>query len=172
MSFMGLTGCLCCNLVVHALGRNRFGKTAYFNICLTRFTASASTMLAIMHAAQPTLRLYFGNKNRQDLPITDLLYMQSEANYTWLVWRNGDRVLMPRTMKYFEAQLPTGQFVRIHRHYAINTQHINCVEWAPNQLTVRLSNDECLAVARRKLASVRARLRHYISRGRAGSSAD
>ena len=72
-----------------------------------------------------------GNKNRQNRPITDLIYMQSSANYTWLVWRNGDRVLMSRTLKHFEAQLPAGQFVRIHRHCTINTQHIACVERAP-----------------------------------------
>ena len=119
-------------------------------------------MVATMLVSAPSLRLFLGSKNRQNRLITDLVYMQSDGNYTWLVWRNGERVLMPRTLKHFEAQLPAGQFVRIHRNCTINTQHIDCVERAPNQLTVRLSNNECLSVARRKLAVVRARLRQYI----------
>ena len=117
-------------------------------------------MLTIIPASPPTLRLYA--RRPQERPLTDLLYMQSYANYTWLVWRNGERVLMPRTMKYFEAKVPAGQFVRIHRQYAINTGHIDRVEQAPNQLTVRLSNGACLLVSRRRLTGVRAVLRQYI----------
>jgi DNA-binding LytR/AlgR family response regulator len=119
-------------------------------------------MLAILPAPQPTLCLFDGVRGRQERPITDLIYMQSDENYTWLVWCNGDRTLMPRTMKYYETRLPTGQFMRIHRHHAINIEHIDRVEWAPNQLTVRLSNAERLSVSRRKLAEIRVRLQQYI----------
>ena len=119
-------------------------------------------MLALMPVSPPSLRLFLGSKNRQNRPITDLVYMQSDGNYTWLVWRTGERVLMPRTMKHFEAKLPAGQFVRIHRNCSVNTQHIDCVERAPEQLTVWLSSGERLPVARRKLTAVRARLRLYI----------
>ena len=125
-------------------------------------TQPLSFMLAITPASPLTLRLYMPRRGTQERLIADLLYMQSDGNYTWLIWRNGERVLLPRTMKYLESKLPAEQFVRIHRQFSINIQHIEGVEWAPNQLTVRLSNDERLLVSRRKRTAVRTRLWHHL----------
>ena len=119
-------------------------------------------MLAVTPAAPLTLRLYKARRGVQQGLLADLLYMQSYDNYTWLLWRNGERVLLPRTMKYVESKLPAGQFVRIHRQFSINIQHVEGVEWAHSQLTVRLSNDERLVVSRRRLAVVRTRLEQHL----------
>ena len=125
-------------------------------------TQPLSLMLAITPASPLTLRFYMPRRGAQERLLADLVYMQSYDNYTWLIWRNGERVLLPRTMKYLESKLPAGQFVRIHRQFSINIQHIEGVEWAPSQLMVRLSNEERLVVSRRKRTAVRAQLWHHL----------
>ena len=38
----------------------------------------------------PTLSLYLGQgRGREHRPLTELVYLQSESNYTWLVWADG-----------------------------------------------------------------------------------
>ena len=45
----------------------------------------------------PPLKLYLRESGRQSFPVGDLVYMQAVANYSWLNWMDGRRMLMPRT---------------------------------------------------------------------------
>ena len=118
-------------------------------------TSTTSTLVSTL----PTPHLHFYHQGRQSKPLCELVSLQSEDNYTWLIWANGKRLLMPRTLKYYEAQLPADGFIRLHRNCAVNISHIIAVR----QLTrlgieVTLSNGIRLAVARRRWVQIRDRL--------------
>lgn len=89
------------------------------------------------------------------MPVADLVFLQSDANYTWLNWTNGKRVLVPRTLKYLEDRLPQTGFIRLHRNYAVNVSHITAVSRTRKGVEVRLSNGQCLLVARRRWVEIR-----------------
>ncbi|WP_461150608.1 LytR/AlgR family response regulator transcription factor [Spirosoma pulveris] len=57
--------------------------------------------------------------------VSDLVFLEGSANYTWLVWRDGLRVLVPYTMKIVLTRLPSSQFIRCHRQFAVNQLFID-----------------------------------------------
>ena len=91
--------------------------------------------------------------------MSELRYLQSDMNYTWLVWSNGERLLMPRSLGYFLERLPGGAFVRLHRQYIVNLRCVAGVEGGTaDGRVVRLTTGERLPVSRRQWVSVRAQL--------------
>ena len=111
----------------------------------------------------PTLSLYIGgSRGRQYRSVANLLSLQSSENYTWLLWQNGERNLMPRTLKYMEARLPAGQFVRLHRHCTVNIDYIDRIDRpAHDRMLVWLRTGECVKVARRRVMPVRKQLQTH-----------
>lgn len=84
--------------------------------------------------------------------------MKAEANYTWLIWADGERMLMPRTLKYYEARLPAGRFVRLHRTYSVNLSYIKSVARTLSGVQINLSDGTQLSVARRRWTKIRMQL--------------
>ncbi len=101
------------------------------------------------------LRVYLPKQGQQQLAVSELIYLQSEENYTWLFWANGQRTLLPRTLKYIEAKLPPNVFVRLHRHHTVNSSHVVVVCQTAGGLAVKLSNGQSLYVARRRISQIR-----------------
>lgn len=78
-------------------------------------------------------------KNRQDeqevlaLPsqgglefveIQDIIYCQSERNYTHVYFVKDKPMLISKTLKDIDALLPSQQFFRVHHSYTVNLKHI------------------------------------------------
>ena len=111
----------------------------------------------------PMLNLYMGGSwGRQSRSVASLISLESHQNYTWLLWQNGERNLLPRTLKYLEEKLPAGQFVRLHRHCTINIDYIDRIDRpAYYRMLVWLRTGECIEVARRRIVSVRKQLQTH-----------
>ena len=58
------------------------------------------------------------------LPIADILYLQSDKGYTTFFIENGERLLVSKVIKVYEAFLPASQFVRCHQSYLVNMRYI------------------------------------------------
>jgi DNA-binding LytR/AlgR family response regulator len=102
-----------------------------------------------------SLSLFLSGRGRRHYPLDELHSMQADTNYTWLLWKNGERFLMPRTLKYYEDRLPAEQFVRLHRHFLVNINQIIAVERLhAKRMTVTLGTGEQIAVSRRRIARV------------------
>lgn len=54
----------------------------------------------------------------------DILYCQSNDNYTTLQLRNGEKVIASKTIRHFEDMLTPMGFIRPHQSYVINAKHI------------------------------------------------
>jgi len=54
----------------------------------------------------------------------DVMYCQSESNYTHVRLLNGEKYLLARSLKEFEDTLPTENFFRIHNSFLVNLSEI------------------------------------------------
>lgn len=56
-----------------------------------------------------------------------IIYIQSYGDYIQLITNEG-KYTKEQTMKYYESHLPNNRFVRIHRSYIVNVEHISRIE--------------------------------------------
>lgn len=88
------------------------------------------------------------NGNIKILPLSEIFYLESADDYV-KVHTSDKYYLKHQTMGRFEAQLPPQQFVRIHRSYMANVQHIHKLDlYEKDQYCVVLRNDARLPVSR------------------------
>ena len=103
------------------------------------------------------LKMHVQNVGKITLPLTDLLFLQAEGNYCWLHWKDGQRMLTPRTLKYYEPQLPEEWFVRPHRNCIVNIQYIERIELihADKGGLLYLRSGDVLSVSRRRWVPIK-----------------
>lgn len=72
-------------------------------------------------------------KNKIAVPVSDgyefieieeILYCQSQNNYTYLFLKDNKKVILSKTLKEFEILLEKYYFLRIHKSYLINPNYI------------------------------------------------
>lgn len=80
--------------------------------------------------------------------LNDLVYCESDNNYTKFHLNDGDVVLVSKTLKSYENQLPETHFFRIHQSFLVNLSFISSFDKRENQLL--LINGERLPVAQRR----------------------
>lgn len=61
----------------------------------------------------------------QFILVEEILYGKANGNYTELVLKNGQKILVTRSMKDLEHQLRNYSFHRIHHSYLANTDHVH-----------------------------------------------
>ena len=125
---------------------------SYFSAAL----ASARTL----SVEWPPLKIYLRDIGRQTLSAGDLVYLQAVANYSWLNWVDGQRMLMPRTLKFYAPKLPHEWFIRLHRNCVVNRRYVERLERTDTGGLVHLSTGEVLPVSRRRWRTVRRQLAH------------
>lgn len=78
--------------------------------------------------------------------VPDIVYIQSDGDYVQIV-TGQSRYLKEETMKYFEANLPRTQFVRVHRSYIVNVEKILRIELyeKQNQMLTLKNGDQIRA---------------------------
>jgi DNA-binding LytR/AlgR family response regulator len=57
----------------------------------------------------------------------EIQFLESLGNYV-KVWKNADFLLTPRTLGSFEEQLPTDDFIRIHKSFILNKKYVDYLE--------------------------------------------
>lgn len=122
------------------------------------YFSSTSALTRATSAEWPPLKLYLRETGRQSFPVDELVYLQAVANYSWLNWVDGRRMLMPRTLKYYSPKLPTELFIRLHRNCVVNKRYVERLERTETGGLVHLSTGEVLPVSRRRWATVRRQL--------------
>ena len=99
-----------------------------------------------------SLRMYIRDMGQRTFPVIDLMFLQATGNYSWLHWRDGQRMLMPRTLKYYMPQLSEEWFIRLHRNCIVNVHYIERIERIDPDKggLVYLRSGEVLPVSRRR----------------------
>lgn len=82
------------------------------------------------------------------IPLPEVLYIEAADDYVKVT--TADKYyLKHQRMAHFEAQLPPHQFVRVHRSYIVNVQHIHKVElYEKENYCVILRNNARIPVSR------------------------
>lgn len=58
------------------------------------------------------------------VPTEEIIYCKSDSNYCTLVLSGKRRITASKTLKHFETLLGNDQFIRVHKSYLINRNHI------------------------------------------------
>ena len=86
-------------------------------------------------------------KDRQTIhviPVQHIHYIEADGDYVKLHSSEGV-FLKEKTMKYFEEHLPPQQFVRIHRSYIVNVDHVAKIAlYEKDKFHVHLKNNDIL----------------------------
>lgn len=81
------------------------------------------------------------------IPVDRIHYLEAADDYVMIHSELG-RHLKEKTMKYFEAHLPQGRFVRIHRSYIVNLSEIKSLElYSKDSYIAILKNGDKLKVS-------------------------
>lgn len=55
---------------------------------------------------------------------SDIVYIKSDSNYSTLKLTGNRKIVASKTLKYFEGILSGSQFLRVHKSYLVNPEHI------------------------------------------------
>lgn len=70
-------------------------------------------------------------------------YLKAEGNYTYL-FDNDGRTLLNNNLKFYERQLNSASFIRVHRSYMVNLMHVKQV----NNKSIMLDDGTCIQMGR------------------------
>ncbi|MDI9310700.1 MAG: LytTR family DNA-binding domain-containing protein [Limnohabitans sp.] len=58
------------------------------------------------------------------LDTNDVIYLEADSNYTNVYMKDNKKMLISKTLKYFEDSLPNSSFFRVHKTFIINISAI------------------------------------------------
>ena len=99
-----------------------------------------------IHVVEATSQLHF-------LPVTEIIYLKSNKNYTHIVCKNQKVLLSTKTIKYHEEKLTSNLFFRIHHGILINLHHLTSIK-KQSDLIACMSNGDALPISARKKKDV------------------
>jgi two-component system, LytTR family, response regulator len=79
----------------------------------------------------------------------DVIYCESDSNYTTFFLTSGDKVVISKTLKDVEEMLDQQDFFRIHASYLVNMKHVAKYTRGDGGNVV-MSNNKQIAVSRKK----------------------
>lgn len=82
------------------------------------------------------------------IPLNSVSYLAAEDDYVMIYYAEG-KALKPKTMKYYEEHLPPSLFIRVHRSYMVNVEHISKLEpYSKDNYVAVLKSGEKIPVSR------------------------
>jgi two-component system LytT family response regulator len=103
-------------------------------------------LLQKIHVVEAISQLHF-------LPVTEIIYLKSNKNYTHIVCKNQKVLLSTKTIKYHEAKLTSILFFRIHHGFLINLHHLTSIK-KQSDLIACMSNGDSIPISARKKKDV------------------
>ncbi len=129
-------------------------------------TAAASPILPLYPAAhqRDNQRIVLPYLNRTvSVAVDDLVCLQGEGNYTFLISRDGKRYLVSKTLKEFETTLDTTQFVRVHKSHIVNLAYIRYNRMLDDRALL-MANGQEVPVSRRRAKEVFIEIQSYLNK--------
>jgi DNA-binding LytR/AlgR family response regulator len=104
-------------------------------------------------------KIYFP-RTKKTIPLQDIIMLQGMVNYTILHLQGGRKILVPRTLKLFEVILENYDFLRTHRGFIINCEHLQSID--NEGVSMCMTNNLQASVSRRRKIRVNERLHFQI----------
>jgi len=90
--------------------------------------------------------------------LENILYFQSESNYTTIVRKVGKDLIISKTLKHFENELLNHQFIRIHNSFLIHSIYIEKVVKQESYLVMK--GGKKITISRRRMTNLLELLKH------------
>ncbi len=107
------------------------------------------TLLHNVNQTGPQRIVVTNRRGAHYVEIPQLVFLQADNNYTFLHLKNQKRMLVPKTLKYFDDILEGSGFFRVHASFLINLAEISTLQKEAG-LVVVMSDGTEIPVARAK----------------------
>ncbi len=88
---------------------------------------------------------------RQQIEVNDIMYLQSESNYTLIHRINQSKTVASQTLHLIHSSINYDNFIRISRSFILNIEYISTYSIENNKLILKLSNGEKFTASRRRV---------------------
>ncbi|WP_424962861.1 LytR/AlgR family response regulator transcription factor [Ekhidna sp.] len=79
--------------------------------------------------------LFIKNRHRlEKIEIANIIYLEVEDRYSTVYTRNGKKYVLRMSMGDVQEKLPPGDFMRIHRKYTVNLNHVTSIDTQDNMI--------------------------------------
>ena len=92
--------------------------------------------------------LILNHKTSKKVLIDTVVMLEGDINYTIFHFENGQQKLVAHSIKFFEPFLETHGFLRVHRSFMINPNHVKNLD--KQQYKVIMNNGYEAMISRRK----------------------
>jgi two-component system, LytTR family, response regulator len=87
-------------------------------------------------------------RTHKTIPLSDIIMLQANVNYTVFHLKSGKQFMSARSIKLYDLTLGGHGFIRTHRAYLINRQHLR--EYDNLNELILMSNNLTALISRRK----------------------
>jgi DNA-binding LytR/AlgR family response regulator len=88
------------------------------------------------------------HKTSKKILVSNVVLLKGNINYTAFHLQYGEVKVVPRSIKFFETFLETHGFLRIHRSYMINPNHVK--NYNQEQEIFSMTNGQEASISRRR----------------------
>lgn len=92
--------------------------------------------------------LIINHKTSRKISIKDVVLLEGDINYTIFHLKCGKEKLVAHSIKFFEPFLETHGFLRVHRSFMINPNHVK--EYNQEHEILTMTNGQKANISRRK----------------------
>jgi DNA-binding LytR/AlgR family response regulator len=100
-------------------------------------------------------KIYF-LRTKKIITLHEIIMLQGDINYSMIYLQGGRKVIVPRTLKIFEELLESYNFLRTHRGFIINCDHLLRIDRLQEEAF--LTNNLQASISRRRRMEVSKRL--------------
>jgi CheY-like chemotaxis protein len=120
---------------------------------------------AVSAAGAPASLLIKSNNRQQFLKISEVKALLADSEYSTIHWGRNQRMMFRKAMKQWEEELPSNQFVRVHRRAIVNLAFLDFVDNdAAGNLQIHLREfNEVIPVSQRARAAFQRSLKAWRS---------
>lgn len=97
---------------------------------------------------------YLRITHRNQILTDNIIYLESEINYTHIYTSDNCRHISSFTLKKLEARIIQTDFLRINRGCLVNLNHITQITGIKRKAQAKLSNGSILHISRRKFDQI------------------
>ncbi len=92
--------------------------------------------------------LILNHRTSKKVFIHEVVLLKGNINYTTIFMDNGKKKVLAHSIKYYEEFLKTHGFLRVHRTFMVNPNHIKTYNHESRKLT--MTNGQQAVISRRK----------------------
>lgn len=92
--------------------------------------------------------IIINQKTLKKILVNNVVLLKGDVNYTTFHLQYGKIKVVPRSIKFFETFLKTHGFLRVHRSYMINPNHVKT--YNQDQEILTMSNGQEANISRRR----------------------